>query len=68
MNFENVFSEVSTFKEENNDRYIKYKNTHNNLSNEEIVKIVNLSLDYNFYENTMDALNKNTKLILVNNI
>ncbi len=66
MNFENVFSEVSTFKEENNDRYIKYKNTHNNLSNEEIVKIVNLSLDYNFYENTMDALNKNTKLILVN--
>lgn len=57
---------VSTFKEENFERYKQYKTNNLNLSDEEIVMRVNVYLDYNFYEKTISAINKNNPLILVN--
>lgn len=60
------FSTVTTFKEENYERYLNYKNNNPNLSDEEIVMRINVFLDYNFYEKKIEALNKNTPLILVN--
>lgn len=62
----NEFISIITYKEENKDRYIAYKEKYNNLSNEEIVKRVNVYLDYNFYEHDIDAINKQTPLVLVN--
>lgn len=57
---------VSTFKEQNYERYIEYKTSNPNLSNEEIIMRVNVYLDYGYYQKTIEALNKNTPLILVN--
>lgn len=62
----NVFKEITTYKEENKDRYNAYKEKNNNLSLEEIVKNVNLNLDYNFYEKKFESINKYTDLVLVN--
>lgn len=57
---------VSTFKEENYERYVNYKSKNPNLTNEEVVMNVNVYIDYAFYENNIEAINKNTPLILVN--
>lgn len=57
---------ISTYKIENNDRYYEYKNKNKDLNNIEIVKRVNLNLDYSFYENINEALNLYTNLVLVN--
>ena len=62
----NVFKEITTYKEENKDRYNAYKEKNNNLSLDEIVKNVNLNLDYNFYEKKFESINKYTDLVLVN--
>ena len=62
----NVFKEITTYKEENKDRYNAYKEKNNNLSLDEIVKNVNLNLDYNFYEKKFESINKYTNLVLVN--
>lgn len=61
-----VFKEITTYKEENKDRYNAYKEKNNNLSLDEIVKNVNLNLDYNFYEKKFESINKYTNLVLVN--
>lgn len=60
------FSNISTFKEENYERYMEYKSNNPDLSDEDIVMNVNVYIDYAFYENNMEALNKGTPLILVN--
>ncbi len=65
-NTNSSFKLINTFKEENNNRYIEYKNNNPELSDEEIVMRVNVYLDYAFYQNDISALNKNTPLILVN--
>lgn len=62
----NVFNEISTYKDENKDRYNSYKENNNNLSLEEIVKNVNINLDYEFYKKTFESINKHTPLVLVN--
>jgi len=66
MNSKEEFYHVSTYKEENYKRYITYKEKNENLNNEEIIKRVNTYLDYEFYKKRIDAINKNTPLILVN--
>lgn len=60
------FSSVPSFKEENSARYLEYKNKNEDLDAEEIVMRVNVYLDYAFYQKDIDAINKNTPLILVN--
>lgn len=62
----NVFKEITTYKEENKDRYYNYKEKNDNLSLEQIVKNVNLNLDYDFYEKKFESINKYTNLVLVN--
>lgn len=57
---------VDSFKEENEERYINYSKENSNLSIDEIVKRVNINLDIKFYEDTKEAINKNTNLVLVN--
>lgn len=57
---------VSTFKEENYDRYVNYKTENPDLTYEEVVMNVNVYIDYAFYENNIEAIHKNTPLILVN--
>lgn len=59
------FSTIAAFKEENQDRYIAYKTNNQKLSDEEIVRNVNVNIDYAFYTNNIAAINKNTPLILV---
>ena len=48
------------------DRYEKYKETHNDLSFEDIVTYVNLNLDYSFYTHTEQTPLLNKETILVN--
>ncbi len=47
-------------------RYIDYKQTHLNLSDEDVVTRVNLGLDKEFYTNTIESPYKNTNYILIN--
>lgn len=47
-------------------RYIDYKQTHLNMSDEDIVTRINLNLDKEFYTNTIESLYKNTNYILIN--
>ena len=54
------------YKKENKERYYKFKEKNKNFTNDEIIKRVNLDLDYNYYEKTFDALNLDTYLVLVN--
>ncbi len=65
-NLKNIFKDNIYYKEENYNRYELYKKLNKEKNIENIIKEVNLNLDYNFYENTMDALNKDTNLVLVN--
>lgn len=62
----NIFKSIPTYKEENNERYIKFNNKNKDLTIDEVVKSVNINLDINFYENIEESPNKNTNLILVN--
>ena len=54
------------YKEELKDRYENYALQNKNLSNEEVVRNVNLNLDYDFYKKIEKALNIDTNLVLVN--
>ena len=54
------------YKKENKERYYKFKEKNRDFTNDEIIKRVNLDLDYNYYEKTFDALNLDTYLVLVN--
>ncbi len=63
---DNINEKIDFFIEENIDRYIKYKEIHTNLSNEQIVINVNIGLDNDYYTNTKPAPNLNTNYVLVN--
>lgn len=60
------YSTISTFIKENNERYKSFNKLNPTMSKEEVVKRVNVSIDYKFYEKKYDALNPYTPLILVN--
>lgn len=54
------------YKNELKERYESYKKEHKNMKDSEIIKNVNLNLDYTFYEKSENAINIDTKLVLVN--
>lgn len=63
---DNINEKIDFFINDNIDRYIKYKEKHTNLSNEQVVVNVNIGLDNDYYTNTKPAINLNTNYILVN--
>ena len=62
----NNFSNISGYKQNNLERYKKYHHSNLDISKEEVIKRVNMNLDYNFYTHTKKANNLNTSKILVN--
>ena len=54
------------YKEENQDRYLAYREKHSELSDENILTYVNIGLDQPYYTNTKEAPNQNTPYVLVN--
>ena len=62
----NIDKKLDFFKMENLDRYIAYKEKHNDLDDETIVVYVNIGLDQDFYTNVKDAPNKDTNKVITN--
>ena len=62
----NINDDIDYFIYKNIDRYINYKEKNPDMNITEIIKRVNLNLDYPFYENTKQAKNLNKINILVN--
>ncbi len=62
----NINKKISYFKMKNLDRYISYKNKNKDLSDEQIIKNVNMDLDKKQYEDMHEAINLNKTNILVN--
>ena len=62
----NIDDDINYFIYKNIDRYISYKEKNPNMNITEIIKRVNLNLDYPFYENTNKAKRLNKTNILVN--
>lgn len=60
------FEQFDYYNKEYQDRYQNYKRENSDLSDEQIVKNVNMQLDKNHYEDTIPARNLNTEKILVN--
>ena len=63
---DNINKKIDYFHMDYLDRYLNYKEKNEDLEIIQIIKNVNMNLDYNYYENTEKALNKDTPLILVN--
>lgn len=61
-----INKKLNYFKMENIDRYINYKKSNPEKSNEQIIKDVNMDLDKEQYENMKEATNLNQINILVN--
>lgn len=64
--FTNNCKRINYCKKELKDRYMKYKDTHDELSFEDIVTRVNLNLDFSFYTHTEQSSLLNKETILVN--
>ena len=62
----NINKKLDYFKDDYLDRYLEYKKNNQNLSNEQIIKNVNMNLDLEKYEQTQPAKYQNTEKILVN--
>lgn len=62
----NINKKLDYFKDEYLDRYLEYKKNNQNLSDEQIIKNVNMNLDLEKYEQTQPAKYQNTEKILVN--
>ena len=62
----NINKKISYIKMENLDRYISYKNKNKDLSDEQIIKDVNMDLDKKQYEDMHETINLNKINILVN--
>lgn len=62
----NINKKIDYFKKENIDRYLNYKTKNSTLSDEQIIKDVNMDLDKTHYEDTKEAQRLNTETILVN--
>lgn len=63
---DNINEKIDYFNNNYIERYVKYKDKHNNLSIEQIIKDVNMNLDKKYYEDIKPAINLNKKTILVN--
>jgi len=66
--FIDSIKEISFYKEEYEDRYIKYKEENNDLDNEKVVVYVNIGLDKKVYEDVEDSPNKDTNIVLANKL
>lgn len=62
----NINKKINYFKKENLDRYLNYKTKNPTLSDEQIIKDVNMNLDKTYYEDTNETKRLNTETILVN--
>lgn len=62
----NIDQKIDYFNKDYIDRYIAYKKKNKNLKDEQVIKNVNMDLDYKFYENERKTKSLNTKTILVN--
>ena len=62
----NIDKKIDYFNYDYTDRYIKYKKDNKDLDDEQIIKNVNMNLDYEPYTNITKAKNLNTNKILVN--
>lgn len=62
----NINKKIDYFKKEYLDRYIEYKKENTNLSDEQVIKNVNMNLDKEKYEYKQAAKYLNTEKILVN--
>ena len=62
----NIDKKIKYFDMNKLDRYIEYKNKNTQLSDEQIIKNVNMNLDKEKYIDIQEAINKNTEEILVN--
>ena len=63
---ENKFVNIKTYNKDNFERYKKYSDIHSDMSIDEVVKNVNINIDYNFYETDFKSINNYTPLVLVN--
>lgn len=63
---DNINKEINYFREENIDRYIKYKEENPEIGNIQIIKDVNMNLDLTPYDDKIKAINLDTEIILVN--
>jgi len=62
----NINQQIDYFNMNNLDRYLSYKDKNNDMEITQIIKNVNMNLDYEFYENIEPAKYLNTLQILVN--
>ena len=62
----NIDKKIDYYNKKYTDRYISYKEKNPDLNTEQVIKNVNMFLDYNFYENTEPSKYLNDKRILVN--
>ena len=63
---DNIHNEIDYFNDEYIDRYISYKEKHTEVPNKQIIKNVNMNLDFEPYTNIKEAKNLNTEKVLVN--
>ena len=63
---ENIHTQIDYFNMEYLDRYLNYKVINPNLTTIQIVKNVNMNLDQEPYEYTIESKNTNTEKVLVN--
>ena len=61
-----INKQIDYFREENLQRYLKYKESNSKLDNKQIVIDVNIGLDYPYYENAKESKHLNKDYILVN--
>ncbi len=64
--FEEEYKKVGYYKEENLERYKKYKTKYPNLTTEQVITNINIGLDNKYYTNTKEAKHLNKSYILVN--
>lgn len=60
----NLFKNISNYKTENNERYIRYYEKNKTLKHDEIVTNVNIGLDYNFYDYITRTKEKSTQILV----
>ncbi|MBQ6323599.1 MAG: M15 family metallopeptidase, partial [Bacilli bacterium] len=65
-NSKEINKDISYFNNDYLERYLKYKKNNKNLSDEQIIKDVNMNLDLKQYEDIIKAKNLNTEKVLVN--
>ena len=59
-----INKKINYFDNSKIDRYINYKKKNKNISNKQVVIDVNIGLDFPYYENINEAINKNTNIMI----